>query len=147
MKPLIFLAVFLLIYTVTTAQVSEYLSFQSAIINKNIQGEFNGQNEWIGNNKKVVVDMSKSKIELFSRTFLDRDPWVLEQAIHLNTMKSIPDSLTNEKYAEFEGTDKSGEKCIVSFKFRKEVNDITDGMLKIEYQDRLQLFKLRKDGK
>jgi hypothetical protein len=145
MKKLIFMA--LLFFAINlNAQVSEFTSFQSSIIKKDNKGEFQNPNEWISKKMKIALDLNKNRIQLFSKALLDRDPWVMEQEIQLNKLKPKSGFTGKEDYAEFSGTDKSGEKCTVRLNFSKEVNDINDGLMRIEYSDVQELYKIRKNA-
>ena len=144
MKKTIFIFLFSFFTCYLDAQVTEYISYQSASVKKNNAGEFPIPNEWVNKKMKILLDLDNKRLQLFSTDLLGQNADMLEQEIQLYKLKAKLKNSGGRGFALFTGTDKSGEKCIVSFKIIKKIDDIYDGMLQIEYQDTQSAYKIRK---
>ena len=145
MKKIIFISLLTFFISHINAQVSEYISCQSAIIKKSNNDEFQFPNEWFSKKMKIILDLNNKKLQLLSTDLSGQNPGMLEQEIHLYRLKAKSTNIGNTGFATFTGTDKSGEKCIVRFNFKKKINDIYDGILQIEYPDTQWVYKIRKE--
>jgi hypothetical protein len=144
MKKIIFISFLSFFITNLNAQVSEYTSYQSAMIKRNTNGEFQTPNEWINRKMKIILDLEKKKLQFSPSNLLGEYPDIVEQEIQLYSLKARSKNSEKKGFATFTGTDKSGEKCIIRFNFMKGMNDIYDGLLQIEYLDTQYAYKIRK---
>lgn len=145
MKKIIFIFFLSFFIGHLNAQVSQYTSYQSAIIKKNSIGEFQVPDKWINKRMKIILDLDNKKLQVLSTDLPGQNSGIIEQEIQLYKLKSKSKNSGDKGFATFTGTDKSGEKCIVRFNFMKEINDIYDGLMLIEYPDTQCVFKIRKD--
>ncbi len=145
MKKTIILCLFFIFINQLTAQVAKYTSYQSAIIKKNNSGEFQIPTEWQNKQMKIVLDLERRKLKLYSTDFSGVFPTSIEQEIQLVTLNAKSDVIVNRGFAIFNGIDKSGNNCVVRFNFKKGVNDIYDGLLQIEYLETQSIYKIRKE--
>ena len=145
MKKIIFISFLSFFIGHVKAQVSEYSCYQSAIIKKNASGEFQIPKEWVSIKMKIILDLDRKRLQLMSTDLLGQYPGIVEQEIELYKIKNKSNNIGNKGFAAFSGTNKSGEKCIVRFNFKKEINDIYDGLIQIEYLDTQYVYKIRKE--
>ncbi len=145
MKKIIFISFLSFLSQNLSAQVSEYASYQSAICKKNVNGEFQAPQEWLSKKMKIILDLDRKRLQLMSKDLFGEYPGIVDQEIQLYKVKATSKISSNKGFAIFTGTDKSGEKCIVRFNFMKNVNDIYDGLMQIEYPDTQYVYKIRKE--
>lgn len=145
MKKIFF--IFFLVFSIADlrAQISEYNSYQVAVVKKNSTGEFQVPNEWISKKMKIILDLEKKRLQIWSNDLLGNEQVNPEKEIQLYKANSKSNDKGNKGIATFRGTDNSGERCIVHFNYIKKVNDIYDALMQIEYQNTEYVYKIRKE--
>ena len=144
MKAAFVLLILLISFYQIHAQVLEFTSLQSSTSKKDYKGDFINSNEWIGRTIKIILDLDKDQLMLFSKKILDRDPFEMEEKIILGKLNLKSQIFGKEEFREFEGRDKSGEKCTIRLNMLKDEYNIYDGTLRIEYLNNAKIYKIRK---
>ncbi|MEO7531493.1 MAG: hypothetical protein ABIS69_08780 [Sediminibacterium sp.] len=61
---------------------------QSSISKKYYKGDFIEPTEWIGKSMQIGIDLTRSNIEISSKTMLDRDQFKIEEKISITSNKN-----------------------------------------------------------
>ena len=74
---------------------------------------------------------------------VDRDPFIVIKEISIVSVSTSPDNNNEKVINDFSGFDKAGRRCTVTLKLVKDEYNIPDGELRVEYADRIEMYKVR----
>lgn len=132
-----------LFFFVSKAQVTEFLSLRSTTAEKDSKGNFVPVKSWLVQQTRINFDLTRQKIQFFSKGLLDRDTLTLIKEIFIVSGTTIPDTDMEKTIREFSGIDKAGRKCTVTLKLMKDEYKVQNGEVRIEYTDHAEIFKVR----
>lgn len=140
MKKTIVTVLSFLFFVGAKAQVAQFLSLQSATSFKDAKGNFVEAREWIGQQMHLSFDLSRKKLQFFSKGLLDTDSFSLKKEILiLNKRPSL--GMGGDKV--FSAVDESGRHCIVRLTITSDEFKTQRGELRLEYLDRAEIYKIQ----
>ena len=132
-----------LFFLASKAQVAEFLSLKSTTSQKDSAGDFVQTKIWLVQEMRIKFDLTKQRLQFFSKGLLDRDPLTLMKEIFIVTGTTSPNSDSENVMKDFSGIDKAGRKCAVRLNLTKDEYKIQDGELRVVYRDHEEIYKVR----
>lgn len=132
-----------LFFLVSQAQSKEFLSLRSTTSQKDLTGNLVQVKAWLIQQTHIKFDLTRQKVQFFSKGLLDRDPLILMKEIFIVSGTTSPSQDNENIIKDFSGIDKAGGKCTVTLKLAKDEYKIQDGELRMEYSDRTEIYKIR----
>lgn len=140
---IISLFLFLAIINLLPAQTIKLSSLQYSISNKDYKGDFIEPKEWVSKSIQIEINLNRNVIEISSKEMVDRNQFIIEEKISTPYKKNDYTTSGDDKILLLNGIDSSGEKCIVRLILKKDEFKITDGVFRIEYIDRIKIYKIK----
>ena len=121
-----------LFYCAGYSQVYKFRAFQTAMTESD---KFNAILKWNDANLLVVINLDKDKIQIYAKNTVDIDL--------LGGSKGWLDADSNA-WAQYDGIDESGQKCLVQWEVYKDQTGRHNSTLIITYGDGDLIYRLKK---
>ena len=143
MKKVMITILSVLFFLASKAQVAEFLSLKSTTAQKDSTGEFVQAKVWLIQETHIKFDLTKQKLQFFSKGLLDRDSLTLIKEIFIISGTTSPHDDNERMISNFSGVDKAGRKCNVILSWINDEYKVQDGELRVQYADRTKIYKVR----
>lgn len=126
----------LFISSVAHGQVYKFRAFESMIVHNDKNGDFVSADPWGTCNILIVINIDKSKLQIYSEQHQDFD--MVKDLSHYK-------DASNNSWTKFSAVDAEGINCILRYIFFENSNSEHVATVYVEYANFIIVYRLKKD--